>query len=185
MNRCTIGCFARRRACSPSLASWWLEGSEPWSLGRGQVAVLRLHAASLCWPRDEGIILPLEGQAYHSNGLSLVLLGRCLRITNFGNSFMANFREIPECELRLNGVLRSSDIGSCVAPVQHPRVPLAVLGFLRVLSDLSWLPYNTHRTRPVANSVTIGMGQGALQSDAPAAHEGAQRWPWWHRVFGG
>jgi hypothetical protein len=48
----------------------------------------------------------------------------------------------------LNGVLRSSDIGSCVAPVQHPRVPLAVLGFLiipigrdqsQTLSELEWV----------------------------------------------
>ena len=27
-NRCVLGCFARRRPCSPSLASWWPAGSE-------------------------------------------------------------------------------------------------------------------------------------------------------------
>jgi hypothetical protein len=37
-------------------------------------------------------ILLYGGQVYHSNGLSLVLLGRCLRVANFG--------ELRVCELR-------------------------------------------------------------------------------------
>src|SRR5215211_486368 len=38
-------------------------------------------------------ILPYGGQAYHSNRLSLVLLGRCLRV--------ANFRELRKSEVQL------------------------------------------------------------------------------------
>src|SRR5215217_889191 len=43
---------------------------------------------------------PPSGRVYHSNGLSLRLLRRCLQVANFGES--------PECELRLNGILRRS-----------------------------------------------------------------------------
>jgi hypothetical protein len=45
-------------------------------------------------------IRPGEGAAYHSNGLSLRLLGRCMPITNFG--------ELRQCEVRRMCLMRSS-----------------------------------------------------------------------------
>ena len=43
------------------------------------------------------------------------------------NSYRSNFGECPECELRLNGVLRSSEVGRLAAVVRFRPSFLALL----------------------------------------------------------
>ena len=85
-NRFIIGCFARRRPCSPTLVSWWPEGSEP--LSRRRAGSCPAPSRGVLFARDEGSILPREGRTYHS-------------IAVFITTFFANFREIPLAEVPL------------------------------------------------------------------------------------
>jgi hypothetical protein len=56
---CILGCFARRRACSPSLVSWWLEGSEPWS---------RRRAGGCPAPSRDTLLASITTAAYSPSG---------------------------------------------------------------------------------------------------------------------
>jgi hypothetical protein len=107
----------------------WPKGSEPWSLGGGQVAVLHLYGAVFL-PTQRLHHTPLRRAAHPSNAVFIA-------------TFFANFRESPECELRLNGVLRSSarkrgakarwlgaesrSLGPSSAPLYLPEYPLCLL----------------------------------------------------------
>src|SRR5215212_957370 len=90
------------------------------------------------------------------------------------NSVCANFRECPECELRLNGVLRSSEHRGGPGPLlPKPRPPTLVFSVLVsqllrcVLRRLAW--YLHFRCRRVI------FWLAALQSVQPRLKVGARR----------
>ena len=64
--------------------------------------------------------------SYYAEAFALLLLPKSseaqARQTKEGNTclrYCANFAECPECDLRLYGVLRSSQLALCIAPAQH------------------------------------------------------------------